>query len=100
MSVEASYSGSHAQIRITGKFSFKDYQAFRRAYQDNPKGGDIQYTVDLDEVDYIDSAALGMLILLREHAGEEQSSIAIKGAKGVVLEALKMSHYDQLFRFE
>ncbi len=100
MSIMATHDGNHTLININGKFSFKDYVDFRKAYQDRPKGAATQYTIDLDGVEYIDSAALGMLILLREHAGEGDAVITIHGASGMVLEALEMSNYDQLFRVE
>ncbi len=100
MSILVSHEGNHSIIAVKEKFSFKDYLDFRNTYRDRPEGRQTSYTVDLTEVSYIDSAALGMLVLLREYAGEEDANITIKGATGMVLEALEISNYDQLFRIE
>ena len=59
--------GSTVTISIEGKFDFQLYDDFRKSYVDTVGAG-VQYIVDLSAADYLDSSALGMLLLLREHA--------------------------------
>ena len=61
-------------IAVTGKFDFQLYDEFRASYADTAGNG-TEYVIDLTDTEYLDSSALGMLLLLREHAGGESSSI-------------------------
>lgn len=54
-------------IRISERFDFSVHREFRQAYKDRAAGA-VRYVVDLNGTDYMDSSALGMLLLLREHA--------------------------------
>ena len=66
MSIQASMSTDSQvlTISVNGRFDFSAHQDFRNAYE---RGGltPRQYVVDLQDTDYIDSSALGMLLLLK-----------------------------------
>lgn len=70
MSVESVVSpdGKKLTIVIKGRFDFSSHQLFRDAYERFYKAPDT-YIVDLKDTTYLDSSALGMLLLLRDHAG-------------------------------
>lgn len=70
---------------------------FRDAYQSLPAKTPV--TVDLSGADYIDSAGLGMLIRLREHAGDASNAVTIKGANPTVQQILDVANFHQLFKF-
>ena len=54
-------------LDIQGDFTYVLHRDFREAYRDEPPG--FTYIINLFKTEYMDSAALGMLLLLREHAG-------------------------------
>lgn len=56
--------------------------------------------VDLTDVDYIDSAGLGMLLNLRERAGKTETQITLTGAAGLTREALELASFDTLFAID
>ena len=61
---ETSSDGQGLTIAVSGRFDFSAHKDFRRSYEDCEK--DLkQFTVDLKEATYLDSSALGMLLLLR-----------------------------------
>ena len=60
-------------IRIAGHFNRSIRSQFYNAYQNQP--GHYVFTVDFSLVETIDSTAVGMLLLLREHAGGESARI-------------------------
>ena len=72
VSTTVSDSGKKVQISVGGNFDFQLYDEFRASYADT-NGEGIQYIVDLSGTCHLDSSALGMLLLLREHAGGELS---------------------------
>ena len=54
------------------------------------------YTIDLTEVNYLDSSALGMLLSLRKFSNH-QDCVEIVGAKESIKELLELSGFDKLF---
>jgi anti-anti-sigma factor len=53
--------------------------------------------IDLGDVDSMDSSALGMLLLLREHAGGDRSEIRIVNANTALRGTLRVAGFDKLF---
>ena len=49
---------------------------------------------------YLDSSALGMLLLLRDHAGGESAQIRIVHCNADVRRILNISNFEQLFTIE
>ena len=86
-------------IQIVGKFDFGCHQQFRQQYEECD-GEKMQFAVDLSETTYMDSSALGMLLLLRDHAGGELSSIQIINANSDIRQILKISNFHQLFQID
>ena len=92
-----SESGDKVTIAVAGKFDFQLYDEFRASYADTAGNG-VEYVVDLSETEYLDSSALGMLLLLREHAGGETSSIEITQASPEVKKILDVANFGKLFK--
>ncbi len=101
MTVQASVTGNGQEltIRIDGRFDFSAHQEFRDAYEQS-KSGARRFVVDLRNASYLDSSALGMLLLLRDHAGGDSADIRITGCNADVRKILAISNFDQLFRIE
>ncbi|MBP8184349.1 MAG: STAS domain-containing protein [Pseudomonas sp.] len=84
-------------ILIQGRFDFGAHQAFRDAYErvdSTPKS----YLVDLQGATYLDSSALGMLLLLRDHAGGDHAQIRLANCNSDVRKILAISNFEQLFK--
>ena len=81
-------------IAIVGRFDFSCHQAFRRSYE-NAEDAE-EYVVDLGATDYMDSSALGMLLLLREHA-EPKSRVRIANCRPAVRRILEIANFHTLF---
>lgn len=83
------------EIDIQGRFDFAVQKAFRAAYRDQPQ--DMTYRVDLAEVEYLDSAALGMLLLLRQHAGDTRECVTLRRPSEPVRKVLRVANFDRIF---
>ena len=92
-----SETGKQVTISVVGKFDFQLYDEFRASYADTAGNG-VEYVVDLSDTEYLDSSALGMLLLLREHAGGESSNIEISRASDEVRKILDVANFGKLFK--
>ncbi len=85
-----------ATIKINGRFDFSLHNEFRKSYKDVIlKSG--QYSVDLSGTEYLDSSALGMLLLLKEHADSQASSVRLVGFSDEIKEILTIASFDKIF---
>jgi anti-anti-sigma factor len=101
MSIYASASdnGRALTINIEGRFDFSAHQDFRESYE----GADVspeEYCVDMKDTTYLDSSALGMLLLLRDHAGGDAANIKIVNCNADVKKILTISNFEQLFSID
>lgn len=101
MSIQAAPSpdGSTLTIRIFDRFDFNLHKALRDAYtSDGKRYGN--YVVDLRDTSYMDSAALGMLLQLREHAGNSKGAVRLRNAQPTIRDILSVAHFEQLFTID
>lgn len=93
---QLSADGAELIIRISGRFDFSAHQAFRDAYESLGEQPE-RYRVDMRETSYLDSSALGMLLLLRDHAGGDSADVQIVNCNNDVRKILTISNFEQLF---
>ncbi|EKN47701.1 MULTISPECIES: STAS domain-containing protein [Pseudomonas] len=98
MTVTSELSPDRRQLTlyIAGRFDFATHQAFRGAYEGQP--GDLSYVVDLRDTHYLDSSALGMLLLLRDHAGGDRAQVRLINCSADVFKILAISNFSKLFQ--
>ena len=86
-------------ISIKGRFNFEMHSQFRTAYQNETgSGSNKKFIIDLTGTEYIDSSALGMLLLLREEAGANESDIEIINARPEIRKILETANFQRLFK--
>jgi anti-anti-sigma factor len=89
-------NGRELTIKIHGRFDFSAHQEFRDAYEHNDSNVN-SYIVDLSGASYLDSSALGMLLLLRDYAGGDQADIRLTNCNDDIRKILTISNFEQLF---
>jgi len=98
MSITSTVNGNKVNITISGRFDFNCNKEFRDVYYNTPSGSNNEFVVDMSGTEYIDSSALGMLLLLREHAGSEQANVTLFACRKNVKDNLIVSNFDKLFK--
>lgn len=83
-------------LQLGEHFDFSVHRNFHDACL-TPGSQARSYVIDLDAVTRVDSSALGMLLLLREHAGGERADIRIVNAQGALRSTLRVAGFDRLF---
>ena len=96
ISSDMSSDGRQVTIKIFGRFDFSQHQAFRQAY-DKANNAVNTFIVDMSGTEYIDSSALGMLLLLRDKVGDKKESVKIVNARSEVKKILQIANFDRLF---
>lgn len=98
MAVESVYSEGDGvlTIRLSGRFDFSVHEKFRASY-DQPHLRPRSVVVDLSRADYLDSAALGMLLILRQHAAGFGGGIVLRAPGTDVARILEIANFGTLF---
>jgi len=98
MTVTSSINGNQVHLTIEGDFNYTLQTEFCQVFKKIPQGTDKSYTINMSKVDFIDSSGLGMLLLLREYAGDDDSDITIIAGNDAK-KSLITSNFGQLFKF-
>ena len=94
-----SADGRTVVIKVRGKFDFQAHREFRVAYA-KYEGKNHQFVVDLSGTDYMDSSALGMLLLLRQHAGGDSANVVISQPNPTISKILTIANFTKMFKVE
>ena len=94
--IEIDKHDTTSTIRIAGRFDFQCIKDFQPALAHHSAG----WLVDLKAVEFLDSAALGMLLMLRDWAAGDNATVRIRLAAGQPREVLRMAKFDRLFALE
>jgi len=98
MDAQVTMNDAHAVLRLAGRFDFKAHREFRDAVDSLlTQAGTKPLQVDLGDVSYLDSSALGMLLMLRDKAKAANKDVALVGVKGSVRQVLDIANFSKLF---
>lgn len=87
-----------AVIRLPNRFDFSHHKLFSQHAEESFARGDVKsIEVDFSQVQYLDSSALGMLVLLAKKASAQNVSVSIRGAQGTALDILMMANLNKLY---
>lgn len=101
MLITEKVDGHVSRLSLEGRFDFHSHRDFRAAYDAvlaKPEIRDI--AVDFSRVDYLDSSALGMLLLLREKAEAGGKKVKLTNLSGSVKQVLEIANFGKLFTIE
>lgn len=88
-----------AEIVVSGPFKFDLHAQFRQLVDDAlAYAGVRSIEVNLYEADYIDSSALGMMLVLKQQANKANiNDLVITGSRGTVRQVLEVARFDKFF---
>lgn len=91
-------AGGIAKLVLTGRFDFNAHRDFRSAYEPLMSDAEVRsVSVDLGGVDYLDSSALGMLLMVRDKAAAANKQLALVNVRGAVKQVLDIANFGKLF---
>ncbi len=88
-------------INFGGNFTFSDHPAFREILSLIEKDESVRQIVfRMDKLEFVDSSALGMLLLVHDVVERKRKKLVIKGAQGQVKKMFALAHFQRLFVME
>ena len=98
MDVKVTTAGSVAIINMKGRFDFSAHRVFKDAYEPLLlQKESTTLEINLADVAYMDSSALGMLLLLHERAQAVGKEVVLSRANSTVLQILDIANFGKLF---
>ncbi len=86
---------STVTLRPASRFDFNSFRDFRSSYERALETeGTRLLVVDMQ---YIDSAALGILLLMRDRANSAQCAVELHNLRGVAKEVLEIANFQKIF---
>ena len=98
MQVTTTVTGRVATLGLQGRFDFNSHRDFREATEGVLANAEVQaLNVDLAQVEYLDSSALGMLLMLRDKIKASNRSVSLVNCRGPVKQVLEIANFAKLF---
>ena len=94
-----SEDGKQVSITIEERFDFSVHQNFRDAYADNLQPN-TEFVLDLSKTSYMDSSALGMILLLKDHVEKNTGTLKITNPNESVYKILEIAQFHRLMTIE
>ncbi|MGQ8366539.1 STAS domain-containing protein [Glaciecola sp. 1036] len=89
---------SERALQIPERFDFSYHKDFTEQYQTILNDGTVsEIALDFSKVGYLDSSALGMMVLFQKKAKSKNISVRIRGARDSAKEILQIANFDRLF---
>ncbi|KIA82079.1 STAS domain-containing protein [Chromobacterium amazonense] len=90
--------GNVGTMMLIGQFDFNLHKDFRQASQELLDNAAVQeIRVDFDQVPFLDSSALGMLLLLKERAASQKKSMVLVNCHEAVLQVFEIACFNKMF---
>jgi anti-anti-sigma factor len=97
-SITSRITDASATLLVKGRFDFSCHKDFRGAAKKALESKGLkEVQIDLSGVDYIDSAALGMLLLTRENANAMNVSVCLVKPSAIVQQVLDVANFQKIF---
>jgi HptB-dependent secretion and biofilm anti anti-sigma factor len=97
MDIVKQLSGGTYEVTFIGQFTFNDHPEFRDVLERFKERDVVSVVLHLGSVDFIDSAALGMLLLALDESEKHRKSLVLQGATGQVKKMFDMAQFHTLF---
>ena len=90
--------GKVGKMMLIGSFDFNLHREFRQASQELLDNSEVQeIEIDFDQVPFLDSSALGMLLLLKERAAGLKKTMTLINCREAVMQVFHIASFNKMF---
>jgi len=97
MQLKKQFNGNSCSFQLSGKFTFADHQNFRQIIETIKSGKFTSVQLDFTNVDFLDSAALGMILVSREESQKNSVELTLSNPVGHVQKMFELSDFYSMF---
>lgn len=99
MNIHHQQTGSEHLLALAGRFDFNAHREFREGYEPILQNRAVKtMNLNMEKVDYLDSSALGMLLLLKEKAQAANIEVVISACPTNIRKILDVANFGKLFK--
>lgn len=99
MEVNVVSANGNTVLQLRGRFDFNAHREFRQAIDAAVAVPTVkEVRVDLAGVEYLDSSALGMLLMLRDRCKGADKTVSLSNCRGAVKQVLDIANFSKLFQ--
>jgi len=88
------------EVALSGRLTSADLVTFRELLSQIKESKCNLILIDLRDLDWIDSAGLGMLLLARENAAKSNMELVLRAPQGNVKSLLQLGRFETLFNVQ
>lgn len=93
-------SDSVVTVQLTGELTVTDEEEFRLLSQKAIEASGEKCVVDVAKLDFLDSAGLGLILVLKEMCEELGKKVTLRIGQSPVRDILEISEFDSLIPYE
>lgn len=89
-----------AQVRMNGRLTFNDHAKLRALIKEMLQNAAKRQVLDLGNLEFVDSAGIGMLLIAREELSNLDKQFILRNAAGQVKRVLTVAQLGKLITIE
>lgn len=100
MQYESAERNGVIDVTLHGRITYSDHPSFRNVIAQVRESSAQKVVFDLSDVEFIDSAGLGMLLMVRDTATQRKAPVVLRRPRGQVARIFSSSKFETLFTIE
>ncbi len=88
------------EVSLTGRLEFTDHDKLREIVELLAGAQARRFVIDLSGLEFIDSAGLGMLLILQEEAEQSEVAMVVRGPQGDVKRSIDLAKIGEIVTIE
>ena len=100
MNYEFQIENGHIMVLLAGAIYTEDAEKLRGELQEYLAQGYSRFLIDMEQVDYLDSAGIATLIALHKGAGRQGGRVTLRGVNGLVKELFEITLLTEVFEMQ
>ncbi len=99
MNIVSKQVGGEFVLALSGRFDFNAHRDFRNGYEPALQNSSVKtLNLNMEKVDYLDSSALGMLLLLNEKARASNIEVIISACPANIKKIIEVANFSRIFK--
>jgi stage II sporulation protein AA (anti-sigma F factor antagonist) len=90
-------TGDEFILHMQGKFTHRDYADFLAVVDRMVEARTQHFIFDMDHLDFIDSAGIGMMLMILDIGQRHAVEVIVRNTHGPVQAVIRNAHLDELF---